>query len=327
VSIVVVGSINQDVRLAVPRLPRAGETLRADGMRTGPGGKGANQAVAIARLGEAVAMVGAVGADASGAALLERLKTEGVDVRAVRTIGPTETEDGPATGMAIVLWDEPESTIVIESGANAHVDGVLLGEHTALLRTADVVLCQCETPASALAAVVEHAGGVRILNPAPAVPLPADLVGQFDLLVPNRHELAVLVGAPAAKTVDEAHEQVRSLDFHGDVVVTLGEDGALVVPADRSEAPTRVAAHRVAAIDTTAAGDSFCAALAIGARRGLPLVQSARWAAAVAASTTTRHGAMDSLPRLEQVGPPPTAPGEGDPHASVDRELPEAARS
>jgi ribokinase len=321
VSIVVVGSINHDVRLAVSRLPQAGETLRADGVRTGPGGKGANQAVAIARLGEVVAMVGAVGADGPGAALLERLHTEGVDVRAVRTIGPAVAEGGPATGMAIVLWDEPESTIVIEPGANAHVDGDLVAEQAGLLRSADVVLCQCETPVSALAAVVEHAGGVRILNPAPALQLPPDLLGQFDLLVPNRHELAVLVGERAAATMDEVQQQVRSLDFRGDVIVTLGEDGALVVPADRSAAPTKVAAHRVEAVDTTAAGDSFCAALAIGARRGLPLVQSARWATAVAASTTTRHGAMDSLPRIGDVGPHPGASREYDapPSAAEDR--------
>lgn len=249
--VVVVGSLNMDLRLTVDRLPRSGETVSATGL--------------------------------------------------VRSLDGLATADRP-TGVAVVLWEQPESTIVIEPGANAVVDEAFVTERADLVRDAAAVLCQCETPLGALRAVAATATGTTVLNPAPAVPLPAPVRAAFRVLVPNRFELATLVGASDEPVgTDAVLAMVRALDHPGDVVVTLGADGALVVPA--GGAPVTVPAERVDAVDTTAAGDSFCAALADGLLHGGDLVESARWAAHVAASTTTRHGAVDSLPRATDLAP------------------------
>lgn len=304
--VTVVGSLNMDLRLTVERIPRSGETLSATGLKRSPGGKGGNQAVAAARLGRRVAMVGAVGADGTGDDVLRCLRSEGLG-----TSGVVQHDELP-TGTAVILWEQPESTIVIEAGANAAVDGAFVAARADTVRDAAVVLCQCETPVSALAAVVEIARGTTVLNPAPAVAVPRDVRDGFDVLVPNRFELAVLAGSDDVPgTADEVVAQVRSLGFPGAVVVTLGETGALVVPA-RGEV-THVPAVQVEAVDTTAAGDTFCAALADGLLRGDDLVGAVRWAVRVAAVTTTRHGAIESLPRTADV------PAQGEPRA-VDQQ-------
>ena len=291
--VTVVGSLNMDIRLTVDRIPRSGETISATGLKRSPGGKGANQAVAAARLGRRVAMVGAVGDDDAGRAITTRLVAEGLDVASVAI------SEQP-TGTAVILWEQPESTIVIEAGANGDVDEAFVDARDAAVRAiadAQVVLCQCETPLGALAAVTRLATGTTILNPAPAVPVPAEIRDRFDVLVPNRFELATLAGANEAPA--DVVAMVRGLAFPGDVVVTLGADGSVVVPRDGL--PTPVPAVRVDAIDTTAAGDSFCAALADGLLRGEDLVGAARWAARVAAVTTTRDGAIESLPLADEV--------------------------
>lgn len=306
--ITVVGSLNMDVRLTVDRIPRSGETISATGLKRSPGGKGANQAVAAARLGRRVAMVGAVGDDDAGREITARLVAEGLDVTSVAT------SEEP-TGTAVILWEQPESTIVIEAGANADVDESFVDSRDPAVRAvtdAQVVLCQCETPLGSLAAVTRLATGTTILNPAPAIPVPAEIRDRFDVLVPNRFELATLAGADEApESLADVVAMVRGLAFPGDVVVTLGADGSVVVPRDGL--PTPVPAVRVDAIDTTAAGDSFCAALADGLLRGEDLVGAARWAARVAAVTTTRDGAIESLPLAHEVPaalPEDVAPGQ-----------------
>ncbi|MCR1984573.1 PfkB family carbohydrate kinase, partial [Cellulosimicrobium cellulans] len=183
--VVVVGSLNMDLRLTVDRLPRSGETVSATGLVRSPGGKGANQAVAAARLGRRVAMVGAVGDDDDGRAIRRRLAVEGL------VLDGLATADRP-TGVAVVLWEQPESTIVIEPGANAVVDEAFVTERADLVRDAAAVLCQCETPLGALRAVAATAAGTTVLNPAPAVPLPAHVRAAFRVLVPNRFEPATL---------------------------------------------------------------------------------------------------------------------------------------
>ncbi|KAJ8142392.1 hypothetical protein OY671_004458 [Metschnikowia pulcherrima] len=284
-----------DLRSTVDRSPRSGETVSATGLVRSPGGKGANQAVAAARLGRRVAMVGAVGDDDDGRAIRRRLAVEGL------VLDGLATADRP-TGVAVVSWEQPESTIVIEPGANAVVDEAFVTERADLVRDAAAVSCQCETPLGASRAVAATAAGTTVLNPAPAVPSPAPVRAAFRVLVPNRFELATLVGASDEPVgTDAVLAMVRALDHPGDVVVTLGADGALVVPA--GGAPVTVPAERVDAVDTTAAGDSFCAALADGLLHGGDLVESARWAAHVAASTTTRHGAVDSSPRATDSAP------------------------
>ena len=298
--IAVVGSLNWDVRLTVDRIPHSGETVSATGALRSPGGKGANQAVAAARLGRSVAMVGAVGDDDGGRHILVRLADEGVDVRDVRTLAQ-HGDERVATGTAFILWEQPESTIVIEAGANAAVDEEFVGAHAAAVRQARAVLCQCETPVGALEAVTREATGLTVLNPAPAMDVPREIRDRFDLLVPNRFELAVLARSQDVPgTLVEVVAMVHDLEFPGDVVVTLGSDGCVVVPRGGGD-PVHVPARRVTAVDTTAAGDSFCAGLADGLLSGLDLGAAAEWATRVAAVTTTRHGAIDSLPRRAEI--------------------------
>lgn len=293
--VVVVGSINVDLRLDVAAIPRSGETILARGMQRAAGGKGANQAAAAARLGRKVAMVGAVGHDDGAALALGRLAAEGVDTAPV-------AREATSTGTAVVLWERPESTIVVHAGANDAVTGAMVRERAGVLAGARAVLCQLETPVEALEAVGATAPGLKVLNPAPAKgPLDAGLLAAFDLLVPNRFELGNLAGAAAEpRTLAEVEAAARSVGVATDWVVTLGGDGALVVPADGSAA-LHVPAQVVDAVDTTAAGDSFCAGLVDALLDGAPLLDAVRWATRVAAVTTTRHGAMDSLPRRDEV--------------------------
>lgn len=300
--ITVVGSVNADVRLAVERLPRSGETIAAHGLVRSVGGKGANQAAAAARLGRPVRMVGAVGSDHAGREAVDRLAAEGVDVSTVDSV------EGP-TGTAVVLWERPESTIVIDAGANAALDGARVRGHAAAVTGADAVLCQLETPSDSLDAVLEAARGLTVLNPAPAPRGASRTVLRFDVLIPNRHELALLAGADQTpETLDDVSALARGLDYRGDLVVTLGGDGCLVLPADGGTAE-HVAATQVAARDTTAAGDSFCAALTDALLQGETLAAAARWANQVAAATATRDGAMDSLPTRSQLRPVPPSAG------------------
>lgn len=293
--VVVVGSINIDIRLEVDAIPRSGETVSAAGMQTAAGGKGANQAVTAARLGRRVAMVGAIGSDDAADGVLRRLQEERIVTTAV------SRREAP-TGTAIVLWERPESTIIVHGGANDTVTDTLVAEHRELIAGARSVMCQLETPTSALPAVLAAATGLTLLNPAPAIgPLDRELLAGFDVVVPNRFELGNLAGLDAEPTSPaEVAAAVRAIDVPVDWVVTLGSDGAMVFPRGSAEW-VHVPALQVSAVDTTGAGDSFCAGLLDGLLDGQDLVAATRWATAVAAATTTRHGAMDSLPRREAV--------------------------
>ena len=284
--IAVVGSINLDLVVAVDRHPAPGETVVGGDCRQLPGGKGANQAVAAARLGSEVAMVGRVGADAQGAWLREGLWTERVDVEHVR-------EDRVApTGVAMIAVDaRGENTIVVSPGANARVDARDVAAASDVVRGAEVVLVQHEVPAAAVAAAIATAGGTVVLNPAPA----RGLAAPVDVLVPNRGELETLAGGRGDPVT-----LARSITAARAVVVTLGEEGAVVVEGDRAE---RVRAPHVEAVDSTGAGDAFCGALAEAMAGGATVVEAARWAVRVAAVSVTRPGAQGGLPRREDVPP------------------------
>jgi len=284
--IAVVGSINLDLVVAVERHPGPGETVVGGDCRQLPGGKGANQAVAAARLGAEVAMVGRVGADAQGAWLREGLWTERVDVEHVR-------EDRVApTGVALIAVDaRGENTIVVSPGANARVDARDVAAASDVVRGAEVVLVQHEVPAAAVAAAIATAGGTVVLNPAPA----RGLAAPVDVLVPNRGELETLAGGRGDPVT-----LARSITAARAVVVTLGEEGAIVVEGDRAE---RVRAPHVEAVDSTGAGDAFCGALAEAMAGGATVVEAARWAVRVAAVSVTRPGAQGGLPRREDVPP------------------------
>jgi len=284
--IAVVGSINLDLVVAVDRHPAPGETVVGGDCRQLPGGKGANQAVAAARLGSEVAMVGRVGADAQGAWLREGLWTERVDVEHVR-------EDRVApTGVAMIAVDaRGENTIVVSPGANARVDARDVAAASDVVRGAEVVLVQHEVPAAAVAAAIATAGGTVVLNPAPA----RGLAAPVDVLVPNRGELETLAGDRGDPVT-----LARSITAARAVVVTLGEEGAVVVEGDRAE---RVRARHVEAVDSTGAGDAFCGALAEAMAGGATVLEAARWAVRVAAVSVTRPGAQGGLPRREDVPP------------------------
>jgi ribokinase len=280
--IAVVGSINLDLVVPVARHPAPGETVIGGDRAELPGGKGANQAVAAARLGAEVALVGRVGADEAGRRLRDGLAQEGVDVEHVR-----EDPDAP-TGMALIAVDGAgENTIVVSPGANARVGEDDVGAAGELLAGAPVMLVQHEIPRSAVAAAVRAAGGTVVLNPAPA----RELVPGVDVVVPNRVELAALAGDGPPEAV------AARLDARA-VVVTLGAEGALVVEGGRAEA---IAAPRVEAVDTTGAGDAFCGALAEALARSAAVAEAARWAVRVAAASVTRHGAQGGMPRREDL--------------------------
>lgn len=289
--IVVVGSCNVDFVVPVATLPAPGETVLGRDHLRAPGGKGANQAVAAARLGSPVSFVGCVGSDELAGTIRAALADSGVDLTWLH-----EVEDTPSGIALITVADGGENTIAVSPGANAHLGPAHLDAD--LLASSAVVLVQLEVPLDVVTAAVEKAGGTVLLNPAPARELPAALLAEVDVLIPNRSELGVLAGAPEPTTIDEAAALATSLVGPSAVVVTLGADGALVVAGDEV---THVPAVPVDAVDATGAGDAFCGALADALARGSSLVEAAEWAVRVAGISTTQRGAQTGMPRREDV--------------------------
>jgi ribokinase len=286
-AVAVVGSLNLDLVVRAARLPGPGETVSGDDVFRNPGGKGANQAVAAARLGRRVAMVGCVGDDAAGRELLESLAGAEVDTERVRVV------DGVPSGTAfITVGDDGENQIVVSPGANARLTAADVDDARPALEAAAVTLLQLEVPLEVVAAAAATAGGRVVLNPAPVRDLPGGLLAGVDVLVPNRVELAQLAGARPPSSVEEAAELAGRLPTRA-VVVTLGADGALVVEDGRV---THVPAVPVRPVDTTAAGDAFCGGLADALAGGASLQEAARRAVRVAAAACLRPGAQASLP-------------------------------
>ncbi len=290
--VVVVGSLNLDHTVMVERLPGRGETVSGSAYSTAAGGKGLNQAVAAARQGASVAMVGAVGDDPAGSLLAGVLADEAVDVRPLRRVA------GPS-GTAMVTVDrQGDNTIVVAAGANAALRVADLVPE--VFAGAAVVVCQLEVPTDVVGAALEAArrvGALGILNPAPASsPLPVELLSLADLVVPNEGEAAALApGSTGTGPLDRAGAAGRRLleGGAGAVIVTLGSRGALIIGGDRV---TPVAPFRVGALDPTAAGDAFVGTLAAALAAGEPMLAAARRAAAAGALATTRVGAVPSLP-------------------------------
>jgi ribokinase len=293
VEVAVVGSANIDLVVPVAVLPRPGQTVLGGDHLRASGGKGANQAVAAARLGRRSALVGRVGDDDFGRQVLHSLTGAGVDTSA------TEVTAGVPTGLALITVDRTgENTIAVSSGANARLTADDVAAAAPVLAAARVLLVQLEVAIDTVAAAVATAAGAVILNPAPAASLPAEVLEHVDVLVPNRSELAVLTGHKEPRSLEEAAHMTRSLPAGIAVVVTLGADGALVVEDGQVE---HVPAISVAAVDATGAGDAFCGALADGLARELDLVAATRWAVRVAGLATTRWGAQPSMPSREEV--------------------------
>lgn len=291
-AITVVGSANLDVVVPVDRHPRPGETVLGGDHYRAAGGKGANQAVACARLGAATRFIGCVGDDDPGRSLHRALTEDHVDTTYLTSL------PGTPSGLALIVVDsEGENTIVVSPGANSRLGP----EHLAAAAFAGTaaVLLQLEVPIEAVVAAAELAQGLLVLNPAPAVPLPTALLERTDVLVPNRGELALLAGeSREPSNLDEVVDLARRVDGPSSVVVTLGKEGAIVID---DKAVSSVPAHLVKAVDATAAGDSFCGALAVALAEGAALEAAARWATAAAAITVTRRGAQSSLPTRQEV--------------------------
>jgi len=292
--ITVVGSANLDMVVDVAHVPLVGETVLGGDLRRIAGGKGANQAVAAARLGRRVAMVGRVGDDEGGEILRGALDADGVDTSALTTTPATPN------GVALIAVDaDGDNAIVVSPGANGRVNAADVAAAGEVISEAEVVLLQLEIPIDAVTAAAVAATGTVVLNPAPAPdePLPSALLEAVDILVPNQTELATLTGHNGAVDASIATALARSLPAKA-VVVTLGAEGALVVTDDLSE---HVIAPTVRPVDTTAAGDSFCGAVADALVRGESLVDAVHWAVRVGAATTLRPGAQPSLPTPSEV--------------------------
>ncbi|AOJ01771.1 ribokinase [Burkholderia mayonis] len=297
--VMVVGSLNMDLVVRSPRLPQPGETLAGRSFAQAAGGKGGNQAVAAARLGAQVAMLGRVGADEHGAALRAGLAAEGIDCGAL-SVSATAT-----TGVALIVVDDTsQNAIVIVAGSNGEVTPDSIAEHEAALAAADVLICQLETPEDAVRAALaagRRLGKTVVLNPAPAVrPLPADWLPLIDYLIPNEVEAAALTGLPVRDPAS-AEAAARALAAAGarNVIVTLGGQGAVALTADG--AARHYPAPRVTPVDTTAAGDTFIGGFAARLAAGAAPPDAILFAQRAAALSVTRAGAQPSIPTLAEL--------------------------
>lgn len=305
-AIVVVGSINADYVIGVPQLPAPGATVLATGVDHHAGGKGANQAVAAARLGEAVTLIGCVGADEAGERQLGELRRAGVDVSAIRI-----DADEPTGSAFVMVGDDGENCIVVASGANFTLGPADVTKHAAVLKAASVAVVQCEIPVPVLAEVAgvcARAGTRLVVNCAPATELPDPVLAAADPLVVNQGEAAALLARPVAP--DDAEAAVHELVTRGprSAVITLGADGAVAM--ERGESAVRMSSPAVDVVDTTGAGDAFVAALASTLRRGAALPEAVDVAVRAGAFAVTRSGARTGFPSRAElnVTAPPARP-------------------
>jgi len=298
--VVVVGSLNMDLVARAQRLPRAGETLPGEAFFTAPGGKGANQAVAVARLGGSVAMVGNIGDDAYGQQLRKALEREGVDCQAVSVC------QGVSSGVALITVDAAsQNCIVIIPGGNGLLTPQSVQRFDKLLQAADVIICQLEVPAETVAWALArgHELGKRvILNPAPATgPLPSTWFGHIDYLTPNESEAEALTGITVTDQGSALRAGERLLQLGaGKVIITLGAQGALLVTAQGHQ---HFPAPVVQPVDTTAAGDTFVGGFAAALVRGLEEGEAIAFGQRAAALSVTRVGAQPSIPYLSELQP------------------------
>ncbi|WP_339532393.1 ribokinase [Pseudomonas mucidolens] len=295
--VVVVGSLNMDLVTRAGRLPRAGETLIGQSFFTVPGGKGANQAVASARLGGNVAMIGCVGSDAYGTELRDALLVEGIDCQAVSQV------DGSSGVALIVVDDSSQNAIVIVAGSNGQLMPAVVQSFDAVLQSADVIVCQLEVPMATVAHTLKRGrelGKTVILNPAPASgPLPDDWYASIDYLIPNESEASALSGVvvDSLETAKVAATRLIKAGA-GKVIVTLGAQGALFANGRDFE---HLLAPQVKAIDTTAAGDTFVGGFAAALASGKSEAEAIRFGQVAAALSVTRAGAQPSIPTLHDV--------------------------
>jgi ribokinase len=312
--LLVVGSANADLVIGVERRPGAGETVLGSDLAVHPGGKGANQAVAAARLGARTALLARVGADAHGRLLLDSQRAAGVDTAGV-LVG------GAPTGVALITVDPSgDNSIVVSPGANGRLTPDDVRAAGGLFQASRVVSAQLEIPLETVVEVVRNLppDSRFVLNPSPPRPLPSEVLAACDPLIVNEHEAKVILGEASAGDTPEQWARLLLAKGPRSVVVTLGAEGSLVASA---EGVARVPSVKVAAVDTTGAGDAFTAALAWRLGTGSSLAEAAEYASRVGAAAVTKQGAQDSFPtaaEVEALGS--TAdPGSGDAPGTAER--------
>ena len=295
--VVVIGSLNMDLVMRTPRVPVGGETLHGHEFSTLPGGKGANQAVACARLGAKVAMIGQVGNDGFGTTLRDGLAADGID-----TSGVLQTS-AVGTGVAMILVEDiGQNRIVLAAGANGALTPADIDAHAARIGGAAMLVLQLEVPMPVVqrAIGIAHAAGVPVLlNPGPASPLPEAVWSQIDILVPNESEATLLSGVEVSDATS-AYAAAKVFRQRGVkcVLITLGATGVAVID-DAGE--RHLPAHVVKAVDTTAAGDTFIGGLSAGLVEGLAMDDAVALGQRASALCVTRHGAQPSIPYRREI--------------------------
>ena len=295
--LIVLGSVNADHVLQLDDFPRPGETVVGHGYQVLPGGKGANQAVAAARLGADVGFIACVGDDDFGVRILKRFADDGIDTAAVRVVPDTPT------GIALIqIAASGENTIVISPEANGCLTPDVLAPQLELLQGADTLLMQLESPLETIelaARKARESGATVVLNPAPAQPLPDTLLADVSVITPNETEAELLTGV---KVVTEADAEKAAAILHGKgvetVIITLGGNGAFL---SRAGVSRRIEGYSVTPVDTTAAGDTFNGALVAALQQGLDMAGAVRFAHGAAAISVTRLGAQTSIPYRAEV--------------------------
>ena len=295
--VIVVGSLNMDLVVRAPKIPRPGETVLGSDFKQVPGGKGANQADSAAKLGAETAMLGAVGKDSMGSQLIRSLEKDGVNVDKVLV------KDNLPTGVAaIVVEDSGNNAITVAPGANSGFTPDDLSDMDDVFKRAKVMLVQLETPIETVRTALRMArknNVTTILNPAPAIELDDEIFSLVDILTPNETELELLSGMDTSNI-----ERVEAAGKHliqkgvSRLIVTLGSQGSIHIGNNSIKL---YPAYNVKAVDTTAAGDSYNAALAVSISKGESLEDAIKFATKVGAMTVTKHGAQTSLPLVEEV--------------------------
>jgi ribokinase len=294
----VVGSANVDFTVFTPHLPRPGETLTGRHFHYGYGGKGANQAVMAARLGAEVALIAKIGNDVFGQSMLANLNGLGIDTSHIGI------DQDNATGVAtIVVDDDAQNCIIVVPGANGCLAPKDIQDFANVIQSADVLLCQLEVPIDAILEafrLARAAGVTTILNPAPAMTLPDELLRLSDYCVPNETELELLTGR-SLESLDEIKAAGQALQTRGPhtVIVTLGDRGALLLGKDGQV--EHFPAFPVTAVDPTGAGDAFIGSLAVFLVEGMPLPEAVQKANRAAASSVTRKGTQSAFPTRTEI--------------------------
>ena len=295
-NICVIGSLNMDLVVNVDTMPKPGQTIIGSNFKEVPGGKGANQAVAMARLNGNVSMIGKVGEDGFGQTLINSLKNDKVDTTYIQTAKG-------ATGVALITVDKnAQNSIVVSPGANFEVKEDDIDNNIEAIKNSDIVVLQLETPLNTIKYALNKAKKLNkytILNPAPAVKLDDEIIKNVDLLTPNETELEIISGV-SIETEEDIQKAAQIMIEKGvkELIVTLGSKGSLYINKEKSMFKK---AYKVEAVDTTAAGDSYTGALAVALSQDKNIEDAMDFASKVGALSVLKEGAQSSLPTLEDV--------------------------